>query len=153
VRTKLDLHALTDAAATENAVLALDGRGGFILPEFQSMADGMMAIAKLMEWLSLRNAHLAHVVAGLPPWHVVDMSVSCSWEMKGSVMRKLHDQHKNQRTEAVDGLKVWFGDRQWVIIAPDPDRPLFHVRAEGETDAAARELAERYARVVESLKS
>lgn len=153
VRTKLDLHALTDAAATENAVLALDGRGGFILPEFQSMADGMMAIAKLMEWLSLRNAHLADVVTGLPAWHIADVPVSCPWEMKGSVMRKLHDQHKDQRTEAVDGLKVWFGERQWVIIVPDPDRPLFHVRAEAETDAAAREMAERYARVVESLKS
>lgn len=152
VRTKLDLHALTETASAEDAVLALDGRGSFIFPSFQSMADGMMAVAKLMEWLSLRKVRLADVVAELPGWHVADLTVPCSWEMKGSVMRKLHEQNAGPRTEAIDGLKMWFAERQWVIVLPDPDRPLFHVRAEGGTDAAAKELAERYARIVESLK-
>ena len=152
VRTKLDVHTLMDRAEKENAVLALDGRGSFIFPHFQSMADGMMAIAKLMEWLSIRHSRLSEVIAGLPKWHMAEMHVNCSWEVKGTVMRLLHEQHKGQRTEAIDGLKIWLADRQWAIVLPDPDRPLFHVYAEGESDAVARELAERYARIVESLK-
>jgi mannose-1-phosphate guanylyltransferase/phosphomannomutase len=151
-RTKLDLHALTEKAASENAALALDGRGSFIFPQFQSMADGMMAVAKLMEWLAVRQTRLSEVIAGLPKWHVAERDVSCSWEVKGAVMRRLHEQHKGQRTEAIDGLKIWLADRRWVIILPDPDRPLVRVHAEAESDAVASELADRYTRIVESLK-
>ena len=41
-RTKLDLHTLTEKAAQNDVALALDGRGSFIFPKFQSMVDGMM---------------------------------------------------------------------------------------------------------------
>ncbi len=152
VRTKLDLHSLTQEAATHRATLALDGRGSFVFPAFQSMADAMMAMAKLMEWLATLRMRLSEVIAGLPEWHLAGKDVPCSWEVKGAVMRRLHEQHKGQRTEAIDGLKIWLSDRRWVIVLPDPDRPLFHVHAEAETDAIAQELAERYARIVESLK-
>jgi mannose-1-phosphate guanylyltransferase/phosphomannomutase len=151
-RTKLDLHTLTEKAAQNDVALALDGRGSFIFPKFQSMVDGMMAVAKLMEWLSVRNARLSEVISDLPKWHLAEREVSCSWEVKGTVMRRLHEQHKGQRTEAIDGLKIWLADRKWVIILPDPDRPLVRVHAEAESDAAASELAERYVRIVESLK-
>jgi mannose-1-phosphate guanylyltransferase/phosphomannomutase len=151
-RTKLDLHTLTEKAANENAVLALDGRGSFIFPKFQSMVDGMMAVAKLMEWLAVRQARLSEVIADLPKWHVAERDITCSWEVKGTVMRRLHEQHKGQRTEAIDGLKIWLSDRRWVIVLPDPDRPLVRVQAEAESDAVANELADRYARIVESLK-
>jgi mannose-1-phosphate guanylyltransferase/phosphomannomutase len=151
-RTKLDLHTLTEKAASDDVALALDGRGSFIFPKFQSMVDGMMAVAKMMEWLSARDARLSEVIADLPKWHLAEREVSCSWEVKGTVMRRLHEQHKGQRTEAIDGLKIWLADRKWVIILPDPDRPLVRVHAEAESDAAAAELAERYVRIVESLK-
>ncbi len=152
VRTKLDLHSLTQEAATQKATLALDGRGSFVFPDFQSMADGMMTVARLMEWLEAGQTRLSQVIASLPEWHLAGKDVPCSWEVKGTVMRRLHEQHKGQRTEAVDGLKIWLSDRRWVVVLPDPDRPMFHVHAEAESDAVAEELAERYARIVESLK-
>jgi len=152
VRTKLDLHSLTQEAATQKATLALDGRGSFVFPDFQSMADGMMTVARLMEWLEAGQTRLSQVIASLPEWHLAGKDVPCSWEVKGTVMRRLHEQHKGQRTEAIDGLKIWLSDRRWVVVLPDPDRPMFHVHAEAESDAVAEELAERYARIVESLK-
>ncbi|MBC7260199.1 MAG: NTP transferase domain-containing protein [Chloroflexi bacterium] len=152
IRTKQDLHSLTQEAATQKATLALDGRGSFVFPDFQSMADGMMTVARLMEWLEVGQTRLSQVIAGLPEWHLAGKDVPCSWEVKGTVMRRLHEQHKGQRTEAIDGLKIWLADRRWVIVLPDPDRPMIHVHAEAESDAVAEELAERYARIVESLK-
>ncbi len=67
-------------------------------------------------------------------------------------MRKLHEQYSSRRTDTTDGLKVWLSDRQWVLVIPDPDRPLFHVYAEAESEVPARELAQRYQRIVESLR-
>ncbi|MGB9594308.1 MAG: nucleotidyl transferase, partial [Anaerolineae bacterium] len=87
IRTKLDLHSLTQEAAGQQATLALDGRGSFVFPAFQSMADAMMAVAKLMEWLEAQHTRLSEVVAGLPEWHMAGKDVPCSWEVKGTVMR------------------------------------------------------------------
>jgi mannose-1-phosphate guanylyltransferase/phosphomannomutase len=38
-----------------------------------------------------------------------------------------------------DGIKV-FDERGWVQVLPDPDEPLVHLYAEGETTTASEEL-------------
>lgn len=105
-----------------------------------------------METRPLRGAQVSDILSELPPYHVVQVSVTCPREAKGTVMRKLHEQYSSQRTDTTDGLKVWLSDRQWVLVLPDPDRPLFHVHAEGESDLVAREIAQRYARIIEGLR-
>jgi mannose-1-phosphate guanylyltransferase/phosphomannomutase len=41
----------------------------------------------------------------------------------------------------------------WVLIAPDPDGPFFHIHAEGATRESANANADRYARIVEGLRT
>jgi len=39
------------------------------------------------------------------------------------------------------------------LIAPDPDGPFFHIHAEGATRENANATADRYARIVEGLRT
>ena len=43
-----------------------------------------------------------------------------------------------------DGVKVNYEDG-WIVIIPDPDRPIFHITAESEDKGKAEELAASFA--------
>ena len=152
LRCKVDSHDLMDLSAREGVVVAADGSGNYVFPQFQPTIDGLMATVKLLEFLAAQHTTLAEVVAGLPAFHVQQREVSCPWEAKGTVMRLLNQQYKDRRAELIDGIKVLLGEREWVLILPDPDYPKFHVYAEARTDNEARDLVDRYVRIVEGLQ-
>ena len=151
LRTRSDTHSVMEAAAQKGVVLAADGVNGFIWPEFQPAADGMMALARLLEFLARENAGLCEVVSSLPPQHMAVSSVPCPWESKGTVMRMLHERYNDGKQEQVDGVKVCLAN-DWVLVLPDADRPLFRIYAESDSIAAANYLADKYAHIVESLQ-
>lgn len=150
-RTKADLYDLMNTATETSVIMAGDGGGNFIFPKFQPAIDGCMAIAKLLEFLATQKAKLSEVIASLPPYYTARRDVSCAWENKGTVMRRLNEQFQDQHLDRTDGLKIYLGE-EWVLILPDPDQPLFHIIAEGTSARAAESLAEKYARIVESLQ-
>jgi mannose-1-phosphate guanylyltransferase/phosphomannomutase len=152
IRCKVDPHNLMEAAARDDVVLAGDGAGSFVFPQFQPTVDGLMAVAKLLEFLATQELSLSQVVSSLPPYYLQRRSVSCPWEAKGTVMRLLNEQYKDQRTELIDGIKIHVRDDEWVLVLPDPDQPLFHIFAESMSEADAAALADKYARIIEGLK-
>jgi mannose-1-phosphate guanylyltransferase/phosphomannomutase len=152
IRCKVDPHALMDTSAREGVVLAADGTGNFVLPQFQPTIDGLMAAVKLLEFLATQKTSLADVVAGLPPFYLRHREVSCPWEAKGTVMRLLNQQYKDRRADLIDGVKILLAEGEWVLILPDPDYPKFHVHAEAGSDGEADALVDRYIRIVEGLR-
>jgi mannose-1-phosphate guanylyltransferase/phosphomannomutase len=66
-------------------------------------------------------------------------------------MRILSEQYRERRGKPIDGIKIDLG-REWVLILPDADSPLFHVVAESVSSEQAQALAEKYARVVSGLQ-
>ncbi|MBV9711684.1 MAG: nucleotidyl transferase, partial [Ktedonobacteraceae bacterium] len=149
--TKVLPHALMSAAGRDGVVLVGDGRGGFVFPEFQPAFDGMLAIAKLLELLATFDMRLSEVVDDLPAYYMSTTRVNCPWEHKGKVMRILSEQYRERRSKPIDGIKIDLG-KEWVLVLPDADSPLFHVVAESVSNEQAQALAEKYARVVSGLQ-
>jgi mannose-1-phosphate guanylyltransferase/phosphomannomutase len=152
LRCKVDSHDLMNMAARDGVVMAADGMGNYVFPEFQPTIDGLVATVKLLEFLAAQRTTLADVVAGLPPFHVSQSEVSCPWEAKGKVMRLLNQQYKDRRADLIDGIKILLGEGEWVLILPDPDFPKFHIYAEAQTEGEAQDLVGRYVRIVEGLR-
>jgi mannose-1-phosphate guanylyltransferase/phosphomannomutase len=66
-------------------------------------------------------------------------------------MRVLTERTKGRRTDTLDGIKI-FDEHGWSQVVPDPDHPVVHLYAEGETPEAAERLeAELEALVVDVL--
>jgi mannose-1-phosphate guanylyltransferase / phosphomannomutase len=149
--TKVLSYALTSAASREGVVLVGDGRGGFVLPALQPAFDGMLAIAKLLELLASFDMRLSEVVDDLPAYYMSTVNVTCPWEHKGKVMRILSEQYRERRAKPIDGIKIDLG-KEWVLVLPDADSPLFHIVAESVSNEQAQALAEKYARVVSGLQ-
>jgi mannose-1-phosphate guanylyltransferase/phosphomannomutase len=152
VRVKNDPQALMDAATEPDVKLAVSGAGDFILPKFQPAVDGMMAVAKLLELLARQETTLAEVVKGLPPYYIAQRRVYCAWDHKGTLLRLLNEQYKDCIIDNTDGLKLNLDGRDWVLISPNPDEPVFHVYAEANSNEAANTIADRYARIIEGLR-
>lgn len=152
IRTRANLGALMRTAQQNRDMLLLgDGAGNFIFPGFYPMADGLFAIVKIMELLTLRKKAFHEVVKQLPAYHLSQTRVHCRWEHKGKVMRILNQQYFDRKLEQLDGVKIDLG-REWVLILPDPDGPFFHIIAEGSSDEQAHVLANKYAGLVTGLQ-
>jgi mannose-1-phosphate guanylyltransferase/phosphomannomutase len=151
MRTAVDQASLMHTASSSDVLIAADGTGFFIFPRFQPVADGMMAMIMLVQCLAQHQVRLHDVVADLPPIHMVSASVHCAWDSKGAVMRRLQSQIPSNQTQMIDGVKILLDSDQWVLIRPDPDRPLFHVTAEAGSDEQAQALLAEYTGLVEQL--
>jgi mannose-1-phosphate guanylyltransferase/phosphomannomutase len=152
IRTKVDAHALTKVACEAAVVMAADGRGSFIFPQFQCASDGLMALARLLEYLATQQTPLSEVIASLPPFRVIHERVACPWEAKGIVMRRLVEHSQADEVDTTDGVKIRLNETEWVLMLPDPDYPLFQIYAESTSQAQAVGLVQKYAELVEKLQ-
>ncbi len=151
LHTKVLAHAMMTAAGREGVVLVGDGVGGYVFPELHPAFDGILAIVKLLELLAAFQMRLSEVVDDLPAYYMSRTTVNCPWDHKGKVMRILNEQYRERRAKPIDGIKIDLG-KEWVLVLPDADRPLFHVVAESVSNEQAQALAEKYARVVSGLQ-
>ncbi len=151
IRTVADINSAARDLRGTSVIMAGDGKGGFIFPEFQWAMDGLMATAKLLEFLAQQKAKLSEIVASLPPYHMALRSVTCPWEAKGKVMRLLNGQYAEQRSNSPEGIKIDWED-EWVLLITNPDKPSFSIFAESTSDEAAQTLADEFAGVLEELQ-
>ena len=150
LRTKLNAQALMEAANQPDVIMVGDGNGSFIWPKFQPVIDGMMTVAKMLEFMTTQGMTLAQVISEVPPYHVAQGQVDCPWESKGTVMRLLNQRYKDRLGEQIDGVKINLSDDAWVLVLPDLDHPLFHIYAQASSEEQVHDLVSRYERIVAS---
>jgi len=152
LRTKANLQSVMAAANNPDVIMAADGNGSFIWPRFQPVVDGMMTVAKLLEYLTTQGLSLREAVQAVPRYNTAQGEVSCPWDIKGTVMRLLNQQYRDRLGEQIDGVKIVLADGEWVLVLPDADRPVFHVFAQAPSSEQAQNLLDRYQRIVEGLQ-
>lgn len=150
-RTKSSDRAMLEMASSSEVVLTgtIDGR--FAFPHFQAAFDGMFAIARLMELSALSSTPLSRVLVTVPERAFLQTSLSCPWEMKGGIMRKMSEDCLELEATFIDGIKVHFGE-DWVLILPDQYTPHVHIIAEASDHKAAQKLLVEYQKKVETWK-
>ena len=86
----------------------------------------------------------------LPVSTVVHRELPCPWAAKGLVMRLLNERFADRDVDVTDGIKV-SDERGWVQVLPDPDEPIVHLYAEGDSDERSLELEREIREVVEAI--
>jgi mannose-1-phosphate guanylyltransferase / phosphomannomutase len=149
-RTPSSLAALTHAAAGDGVIFAGSVGGGFVFPEFAPAYDAVASLCKLLELLAPLRQPLSEIVAELPESTVIHRRVRCPWSRKGAVMRILTERMQGREIDVRDGIKV-FEERGWAQVLPDPDEPLVHVYAEGQTPEEGARLEDEFVGLVEEI--
>jgi len=143
IRTKGDGRSLGVAATDNNVHLAGDLEGRVAFTAFQPHFDALFAIAKTLELLARAEETLIGLQAQIPQRPYRKLQLPCSWECKGGIMRLMNEATTDLQTTFIDGVKVHYGD-DWVLVVPDPYRPLVHILAEAGKPQRADELLEEY---------
>jgi mannose-1-phosphate guanylyltransferase/phosphomannomutase len=65
-------------------------------------------------------------------------------------MRVLNERLAGRDLDLTDGIKL-IDERGWSQVLPDPDEPLLHLYAEGETTDASEELEREVRELVEEI--
>jgi mannose-1-phosphate guanylyltransferase/phosphomannomutase len=152
LRTPAAPGELTRLAAQDGVVFAGAVGGVYVFPEFLPAYDAVASLCKLLELLAPVKRPLSELVAELPASTVVHRQLACPWALKGLVMRVLTERLKGRELDLTDGIKV-IDERGWAEVLPDPDEPLIHIYAEGETEEMSTELeAELHALVEEVMQ-
>ncbi|HEY2325860.1 MAG TPA: sugar phosphate nucleotidyltransferase [Gaiellaceae bacterium] len=139
VRTASSLSELTRTVAGEGFVFGGATGGGYAFPNFLPAYDAIASLCKLLELLASATQPLSQLVADLPKPTLVHRQLGCPWALKGTVMRVLNERYADGNVDLRDGIKI-FEERGWVQVLPDPDEPLLHVYAEGDTPEISRDL-------------
>jgi len=151
-RTKASLQSLLAAAAEDDVVFAGASGGGYVFPAFLPAYDAVMSIGKVLEVVAHSGRTLSALVADLPSSTLIRRSVDCPWSLKGVAMRRLIESVKGLEVDNMDGIKV-FEDEGWAQVIPDPDEPVFHIWAEGDTEQDSERLERKYRELLEGIVS
>lgn len=151
VRTKSSDRAMQEVASSSEIILTGTTDGRFAFPRFQSAFDGMFAIAKLMELTAASGVPLSQNLLDVPRSAFLQVSLSCPWEMKGGIMRKMSEDSLENEATFIDGIKVHFG-AEWVLVLPDQYLPVVHIVAEARDHKSAQKLLGEYEKKVQMWK-
>jgi mannose-1-phosphate guanylyltransferase / phosphomannomutase len=150
IRTPNSLTDLTQAASADGVVFAGAVGGGYVFPQFLPAYDAVASLAKLLELLAPTRRPLSELVAELPAPTLIHRRLACPWAKKGVVMRVLNERLAGRDLDLTDGIKL-IDARGWSQVLPDPDEPLVHLYAEGETTEASEELEREVRELVEEI--
>jgi mannose-1-phosphate guanylyltransferase/phosphomannomutase len=151
IRTKSSDRAMLEAASSSEVILGGTVDGRFAFPLFQSSFDGMFAIAKLMELAAFSGIPLSQGLTLVPNTAFLQTSISCPWEMKGWIMRKMSEDSIDKEATFIDGIKVHFGE-DWVLVLPDQYVPYVHIFAEAKESKTAQKLLTEYQKKIVAWK-
>jgi mannose-1-phosphate guanylyltransferase / phosphomannomutase len=147
--TPTSMDALTKAAGDQDVILAGDGRGGFIVPEFCRTVDGIAAFTRLLGLVARTRLTLSQIDRRIPVAHLLRRSMPTPWAAKGSVMRTVVEAAGDRKVDTTDGVRVVEPDGGWVLVLPDPAEAVTHMWAESSDPDAAQALLDEWAAVVE----
>lgn len=138
---------LMEHSARPGVALGMGNEGGYIFPKFLPAYDASSAIVNIMGLLAQTGQRLSEIVASLPKVHMAHEVVATPWEQKGLLMRTLMEALRDKNLVLVDGVKV-LEPAGWVLVLPDPEKPLTHIWAEGTSGREARAMAQQYVRQI-----
>ncbi len=135
--------AIIKATEDTDVDFAVGIRGGFIFTAFHFAFDGMYALVKTLELLTINSVSLHELNQSIPRKFFKTAIVPCPWESKGTVMRKMTELSEGKPRVLVDGVKLIFEDG-WVLVLPDHDRAVCHVMVEAAEEHRCHSLIAEY---------
>jgi len=139
-----------------DAKLGGEENGGVLYAPHQSVRDGAMTTALILEIMAKTDKKLSELLAELPLYHVLKDKLECPNELKEQVLEDFIQGIKDVTIDTIDGVKIWFPDKSSILIRPSGTEPIYRFYAEGKTRERATQLIAEYkaklCQVVDKLK-
>jgi len=157
VWTKVGSVTVSQIMKKLSAKLGGEENGGIFYGLHQSVRDGAMATALILDIMAKTGEKLSKLVGKLPKYFIEKGKVECPEEAKEKTLEKLVKQMQSLNINTIDGVKIWFEDKSDILIRPSGTEPIYRLYAEAKTEEKAKRLVNEYTlklkKVIGSLKS
>lgn len=124
---------------------------GYQAPDQMTLCfDAIAGLVKIIEFMCLNDFYLGGLLSEIPEFHIINKTIHCPWELKGTVMRTIINEQKERKLELLDGIKLYY-DKGWVLILPDADKPIFKIISESDSNIESEALCDKYYKLVERI--
>jgi phosphomannomutase/phosphoglucomutase len=136
------------------AKLGGEENGGIFYGPHQSVRDGAMTTALLLEIMANTGAKLSKLVEEQPQYFIEKGKVDCPENKKEKLLKILREKIKGKNVSTIDGVKIWFEDKSAILVRPSGTEPTYRLYAEAKTQEKALKLVEEYSELIrKSLKT
>ncbi len=140
-----------------DAKLGGEENGGIFYGTHQSVRDGAMATALILDIMAKTGEKLSKLLGELPKYFIEKGKVECPNELKEKALEKLTEQLSGLNISTIDGVKIWFEDKSAILMRPSGTESIYRLYAEAKNEEKALKLVREYGlklkRVIDSLKS
>jgi phosphomannomutase/phosphoglucomutase len=123
------------------ADLGGEENGGVFYPPHQSVRDGSMTSALLVDIMVKEGKSLSELVQELPVYYTTKRKMKIPAEKMEFLMTTLLDMTKNENRITIDGIKI-IRDTGWILIRPSGTEPIYRCFSEGPTQEKSNMLCD-----------
>jgi len=157
VLTKVGSVTVSQTMKKLNAKLGGEENGGIFYGPHQSVRDGAMATALILDIMAKTGEKLSKLLGRLPKYFIEKGKVECPNKLKEKTLEKLTEQLSEFNPSTIDGVKIWFENKSAILMRPSGTEPVYRLYAEAKTKDKATQLVQEYSlklkRIIDSLKS
>ncbi|MDH5589504.1 MAG: phosphoglucosamine mutase [Gemmatimonadota bacterium] len=136
----------------EAAVVGGEGNGGVILPALHHTRDAPLAAALVLQYLVDEGMSISEAARRLPVYAIVKEKVGFPREALTHAYDALEHDLGPATKDTSDGLRLAWPERgAWLHVRPSGTEPVVRLIAEARTDAEAKALVKRAARILEGV--
>jgi phosphomannomutase / phosphoglucomutase len=142
--TKVGSVTVSQKMKQIKAKLGGEENGGVFYGPHQSVRDGAMTTALILEIMAKTGAKLSELIAEQPQYFIEKGKIECPDDKKEKLLEKIREQIKGGNVSSIDGVKIWFEDKSAILVRPSGTEPTFRLYAEAKTQEKALKLVEDY---------
>ena len=149
--TKVGSVTVSQKMKEVNAKLGGEENGGIFYGPHQSVRDGAMTTALILDIMAKTGKSLAELISEQPKYFIEKGKIECPEQKKQTLLDKLLSQLKGQNVNTLDGAKIWFDDKSAILMRPSGTEPIFRLYAEAKNQERAQELIKEYSNKLNQL--
>ena len=142
IRTRVGSVEVSRRMVTINAILGFEENGGFMFGKHNQVRDGIMTLGLLLDLLASSNQPITTMIKSLPPSFTAKDKIACTTEQAHDLISKLMKEFPDADT--LDGIKINFGPKEWIMIRPSGTEPIVRIYAEAESQDKLDQLITNY---------
>jgi len=151
VWTKVGSVTVSQTMKELKSKLGGEENGGVFYGPHQSVRDGAMTTALILDIMAKTGKKLSILIAEQPQYFIEKGKVECPQNKKEKVLEKLLEQVKGSNISTIDGVKIWFEDKSAILVRPSGTEPIYRLYAEAKNQEKALKLIEDYSSRLEKI--
>jgi phosphomannomutase/phosphoglucomutase len=144
VWTKVGSVTVSQTMKKLKAKLGGEENGGVFYGPHQSVRDGAMTTALILDIMARTGEKLSMLISEQPQYFLEKGKVECPEDKKEKVLEKLLEQVKGLNISTIDGVKIWFEDKSVILVRPSGTEPIYRLYAEAKNQEKALKLVKDY---------